>query len=66
MFIILAMLAHNDTDWHRIVASVRRRRQYSHMDLVEMIDGVDFERGTVVAGNRVSRIHGCLAVRGRG
>jgi seryl-tRNA synthetase len=27
-------------------------KQYSHRDLIEMIDGVDMKAGTVVAGNR--------------
>lgn len=28
------------------------RKKYSHVDLIEMIDGVDFSRGSEVAGNR--------------
>ena len=30
------------------------RKKYTHMDLIEMIDAVNFESGTVVSGNRVS------------
>lgn len=28
------------------------RKKYSHVDLIHMIDGMEAERGTVVAGNR--------------
>ena len=28
------------------------RKQYSHVDLVHMVDGVDMERGAVAAGAR--------------
>lgn len=28
------------------------RKKYSHVDLVHMVDGVDTERGAVVAGSR--------------
>ncbi len=28
------------------------RKQYSHVDLVHMVDGVDMERGAVVSGGR--------------
>jgi len=31
------------------------RQKYSHVDLIEMINGVDVERGAVTAGNRVRR-----------
>eukprot|EP00049_Salpingoeca_infusionum_P023239 m.11053 g.11053 ORF g.11053 m.11053 type:complete len:506 (-) comp5663_c0_seq1:2869-4386(-) len=30
----------------------QERKQYSHVDLIAMIDGVDTDRGTVAAGNR--------------
>ena len=28
------------------------KKKYSHIDLIQMIDGVETEKGTVVAGNR--------------
>merc|ERR1719244_1017980 len=36
----------------RIVGDCTVRKKYSHVDLLHMIDGVDYERGAVVAGNR--------------
>ncbi|XP_003383114.1 PREDICTED: serine--tRNA ligase, cytoplasmic-like isoform X2 [Amphimedon queenslandica] len=36
------------------------RKKYSHMDLVVMVDGVDMQRGTTVAGNRCYYLKGPL------
>lgn len=36
----------------RIVGDCTVRKKYSHVDLLQMIDGVDYERGAAVAGNR--------------
>jgi seryl-tRNA synthetase len=36
----------------RMVGDVTLDRKYSHVDLIQMIDGVDLERGSKVAGNR--------------
>merc|ERR1719348_2226997 len=36
----------------RIVGDCTVRKKYSHVDLLQMIDGVDYDRGSVVAGNR--------------
>jgi len=36
----------------RIVGDCTVKKKYSHVDLLQMIDGVDYERGAVVAGNR--------------
>jgi len=36
----------------RIVGDCTVRKKYSHVDLLHMIDGVDYQRGAVVAGNR--------------
>jgi len=45
----------NDEDQNevvRIVGDCTIRKKYSHVDLLQMIDGVDYDRGSVVAGNR--------------
>jgi len=45
----------NDEDENEIVrvnGDCSVRKKYSHVDLLQMIDGVDYERGAVVAGNR--------------
>lgn len=45
----------NDEDENEIVCvngDCSVRKKYSHVDLLQMIDGVDYERGAVVAGNR--------------
>lgn len=36
----------------RTVGDVSQRKKYSHFDLLVMIDGVDYERGANVSGNR--------------
>jgi len=36
----------------RLVGEVEARKKYSHVDLVQMIDGVDLERGSAIAGSR--------------
>jgi len=36
----------------RVVGDVTTRKKYSHVDLLVMIDGVDYQRGASVAGNR--------------
>merc|ERR1712121_348155 len=36
----------------RIVGDCSTKKKYSHIDLLYMIDGVDYERGANVAGNR--------------
>ena len=36
----------------RIVGDCQTRKKYSHVDLLIMIDGVDYERGAVVSGGR--------------
>lgn len=36
----------------RVVGDVTTKKKYSHMDLLVMVDGVDYERGASVAGNR--------------
>jgi len=36
----------------RTVGDCTVRKKYSHVDLLAMIDGVDYDRGSVVAGNR--------------
>jgi len=36
----------------RVVGDCSATKKYSHVDLLQMIDGVDYERGAVVAGNR--------------
>ena len=36
----------------RLVGEVEGRKKYSHVDLVQMIDGVDLERGSAIAGSR--------------
>ena len=36
----------------RMVGDVKADKKYSHVDLVQMVDGVDLERGSKVAGNR--------------
>jgi len=36
----------------RMVGDVKLEQKYSHVDLIQMVDGVDLERGTKVAGNR--------------
>ena len=36
----------------RVVGDCTVRKKYSHVDLLQMIDGVDYDRGSVVAGNR--------------
>jgi len=36
----------------RIVGDCTVQKKYSHVDLLQMIDGVDYEKGAVVAGNR--------------
>ena len=36
----------------RTVGDVSQRKKYSHFDLLIMIDGVDYERGANVSGNR--------------
>jgi len=36
----------------RVVGDCTVRKKYSHVDLLTMIDGVDYEKGAVVAGNR--------------
>merc|ERR1712002_326927 len=38
------------------------KKQYSHVDLVHMVDGVDTDRGTVVAGGRGYFLKGCLVM----
>lgn len=40
-----------ENDVVRIVGDCTTRKKYSHVDLLQMIDGVDYERGAV-AGNR--------------
>ncbi|EDO47000.1 predicted protein [Nematostella vectensis] len=45
----------NDEDENpvdRIVGDCSVRKKYSHVDLVHMVDGVDIDRGSVVAGSR--------------
>jgi len=45
----------NDEDENgieRIVGDCQIRKKYSHVDLLVMIDGVDYERGAAVAGGR--------------
>eukprot|EP00795_Rhopilema_esculentum_P000654 gene654-10360_t len=36
----------------KIVGDCETRKKYSHVDLLVMIDGVDYERGSVVSGGR--------------
>jgi len=36
----------------RMVGDVKADKKYSHVDLIQMVDGVDLERGSKVAGNR--------------
>merc|ERR1711953_1172996 len=36
----------------RMVGDVKLDKKYSHVDLIQMVDGVDLERGSKVAGNR--------------
>jgi seryl-tRNA synthetase len=36
----------------KIVGDCTLRKTYSHVDLIHMIDGMDAERGAVVAGGR--------------
>ena len=35
-----------------MVGDVKQEKKYSHVDLIQMVDGVDLERGSKVAGNR--------------
>jgi len=45
----------NDEDENEIVRTIGDctvRKKYSHVDLLAMIDGVDYDRGAMVAGNR--------------
>ena len=35
-----------------MVGDVKQEKKYSHVDLIHMVDGVDLERGSKVAGNR--------------
>ncbi|XP_071483184.1 serine--tRNA ligase, cytoplasmic-like [Diadema antillarum] len=45
----------NDEDENtveRTFGDCTERKKYSHVDLIHMIDGIEAERGTVVAGNR--------------
>eukprot|EP00056_Hartaetosiga_gracilis_P013486 m.224465 g.224465 ORF g.224465 m.224465 type:complete len:506 (-) comp13852_c2_seq36:2737-4254(-) len=49
---------HSDEDFNRIERTIgdaavnQTRKKYSHVDLIEMIGGVDTKRGAVTAGNR--------------
>eukprot|EP01135_Chromosphaera_perkinsii_P004873 Nk52_evm6s302 gene=Nk52_evmTU6s302 len=45
---------HNDEDFNRTERQFGdfSEKKYSHVDLIQMIDGVDTERGSVTAGNR--------------
>lgn len=36
----------------RTFGDITQRKKYSHVDLIHMIDGMDAERGTAVAGGR--------------
>ena len=36
----------------KIIGDCTIRKKYSHVDLLVMIDGVDYERGTSVSGGR--------------
>jgi len=50
-----SVVVSNDEDENeivRIVGDCTVRKKYSHVDLLQMIDGVDYDRGSVVAGNR--------------
>jgi len=42
----------DDNEIVRVVGDCTIRKKYSHVDLLHMIDGVDYARGAVVAGNR--------------
>ena len=35
-----------------MVGDCETKKKYSHIDLLVMIDGVDYERGSVVSGGR--------------
>lgn len=50
-----SVVVSNDEDENeicRVVGDCSTRKKYSHVDLLHMIDGVDYERGASVAGNR--------------
>jgi len=50
-----SVVVSNDEDENEVVRTVGDctvRKKYSHVDLLQMIDGVDYDRGSVVAGNR--------------
>eukprot|EP00730_Choanoeca_flexa_P001373 TRINITY_DN10606_c0_g2_i1.p1 TRINITY_DN10606_c0_g2~~TRINITY_DN10606_c0_g2_i1.p1 ORF type:complete len:551 (+),score=163.73 TRINITY_DN10606_c0_g2_i1:99-1751(+) len=55
---------HSDEDFNEIVRTVgdaaknKTKKQYSHVDLIEMIDGVESERGGVAAGARCYYLKG--------
>ena len=38
------------------------RKQYSHIDLLHMIDGVEMQKATVAAGNRCYYLKVCVHV----
>ena len=44
-----------------MVGDVKQEKKYSHVDLIQMVDGVDLERGSKVAGNRGYFLKGPLA-----
>jgi len=41
-----------DNRVERLVGDYEAKKKYSHVDLVQMIDGVDLERGSLIAGSR--------------
>lgn len=50
-----SVVVSNDEDENeilRVIGDCTTRKKYSHVDLLAMIDGVDYERGATVAGNR--------------
>ena len=45
-------LVQEDNGIERTFGDMQITKKYSHVDLVAMVDGVDCERGTMVAGGR--------------
>lgn len=48
----LSLIQQDENEIVRTWGDVSQRKKYSHFDLLVMIDGVDYERGASVSGNR--------------
>jgi len=51
-----------DNKIERLVGDYQAKKKYSHVDLVQMIDGVDLERGSLIAGSRGYFLKGPLVL----